>query len=68
MISRILPSALAGFLLTCGVAGCAGERPQEVFVNTVDGLARGACRAAGNCDVQCPNGEPARGRQSVCTK
>ena len=66
MIDRAIPVALAGLLLIFTVAGCTGERPEEIFVNTVDGLARGACRAAGNCEVQCPNGEPARGGRSVC--
>ena len=66
MTVRTVRIALAGVLLAGMVTGCAGEPPEEIFVNTLDSLARGTCRAAGNCEVQCPNGEPAQGRRSVC--
>ena len=41
-------------------AGCQGLDPGELAVNTIEGLARGACADADNCRNVCPDGSTAR--------
>lgn len=47
-------------------SGCAGQDPLDLLANTIDGVARSACRAAGNCEVRCAGGGTVEHARVIC--
>ena len=60
-------AALAALVVSAALGACTAEEVRNTAARTGLGAVRGACHAAGNCGVSCPEGTTLNDTTLACT-